>query len=302
MERLSHLRVFARSVETGSFSAVGRQIGMAPSSVSRHINELEEELGVRLFHRTTRRLSPTEAGHLLYERAQRILTEYDEAKLAVTQLDGAASGILRVTMPIAIGRQLTTAILPDFMARYPAIKLVMTMTDRLVDLVDRGIDVGIRVGRQQDSTLIARQLGVSRRRVCAAPSYLRRAGEPRIPEDLRDHACLTFREHPGSNVWTFEKDGGSVEIRVTGDIFAPSADAFVAAAVAGLGIVLSPDWNMLAELAEGKLIEILTDYPTVPAESPIYAVYPHQRYLPPKVRAFIDFLIERRSEFGTPAR
>jgi DNA-binding transcriptional LysR family regulator len=298
MERLSHLRVFARSVEVGSFSAVGRQIGMAPSSVSRHVNELEEELGVRLFHRTTRRLSPTEAGTLLYERAQRILTDYDEAKLAVTQLDGTASGILRITMPIAIGRQLTTAILPDFMTRYPSIKLVMTMTDRLIDLVERGIDVAIRVGRQPDSTLIARQLGVSRRLLCAAPSYLRRAGEPRSPHDLSDHACLTFREHPGSNLWTFEKDGKPLEARVTGDIFAPSADALVAAAVAGLGIILSPDWNMRAELDEGKLVEILTDYAAIPTESPIYAVYPHQRYLPPKVRAFIDFLIERRSDLG----
>lgn len=201
-------------------------------------------------------------------------------------------------MPIAIGRQLTTAILPDFMTKYPAIKLVMTMTDRLLDLVERGIDVGIRVGRQKDSSLIARRLGTSRRRVCVAPSYLRRVGEPQTPEDLRDYACLTFREHPGANIWKFEKDGRSTEVRVTGDIFAPSADALVASAVAGMGIVLSPDWNMRTELAEGKLVEILKDYNAVPTDSPIYAVYPHQRYLPPKVRAFIDFLIERRSDLG----
>ena len=292
MDSVAGMRVLVRVVESGSFSAAGRQLGMAPSSISRQINELETALGVRLFHRTTRKLSLTEAGQIYYERAGRIITEVDEARLAVSEL-GSPTGILRVTIPTGIGRELIVSAVPAFLARYPGVRIVLSMTDYLVDLVEGGFDVGIRVGQLRDSTLKARKIGDSRRVVCASPSYLERAGIPGSPADLEHHNCITFRDHPGHNIWKFRGKSGLMEVRVSGSFFARSADALTAAAVAGLGLVLLPDWNMGLELRQKQLEVVLSKYAAVPEASPIWAVHSHQRHVPPKIRAFIDFLVER---------
>ncbi|MGI9384928.1 MAG: LysR substrate-binding domain-containing protein [Methyloligellaceae bacterium] len=287
------MRALRQVVETGGFSAAGRQLGRAPSSISRQINELEEELGARLFYRTTRKLSLTEAGRLYYERAAQILDAADEAKLAVSHLDGRPSGVLRVTVPTSVGRELVAQALPEFMQRNPAIQVVLTLTDQMTDIVESGVDLAIRIGRQRDSSLKARKIGDGPRRVCASPAYLDRAGTPRTPEDLADHNCLTFREHPGHNVWAFRGPEGASEVRVTGNLFSGSADALAAAAAAGLGIVLLPEWNIGTELRARRVRALLPDYRPAPATSPIYAVYPPTPHLAPKVRAFIDFLVER---------
>ena len=291
MDSVAGMRILLRVVDSGSFSAAARLLDVAPSSVSRQINELEEDLGVRLFARTTRKLSLTEAGHLYYERATSIINEVDEAKLALSQL-GSPSGILRVTVPSGIGRELVASAVPVFLDTYPAIKMVLSMTDRMEDLVDAGIDVAIRVGRQQDSSLKARKIGESRRIVCASPAYLKKAGTPKTPEDLEGHNCITWREHPGQNIWTFRGPNGVSKARVSGSFFAKSADALVAATVAGLGLSLLPDWNMGTELRQKQLRAVLTNYEAIPASSPVYAVHAHQRHVPPKLRVFIDFLIE----------
>lgn len=292
MDSVAGMRILARVVEAGSFSAAGRQLGVAPSSVSRQINELETDLGVRLFHRTTRNLSLTEAGQIYYERAGRIITQVDEARLAVSEL-GSPSGILRVTIPTGIGRALIVSAVPAFLAKYPGIRIVLSMTDHLVDLVEGGFDVGIRVGQLSDSSLKARKIGESRRVVCASPRYLKSAGTPRSPADLEHHNCITFRDHPGQNVWKFRGQSGSVEVRVSGSFFAKSADALTAAAVAGLGLVLLPDWNMGLELRQKQLEVVLSKYDAVPKASPIWAVHSHLKHMPPKIRTFIDFLVER---------
>ncbi len=299
MDTIAAIRVFVRVVEAGSFSGAGRQLGLAPSSVSRQIAELEEQLSATLFHRTTRKLSLTEAGHTYCERAARVLHEVDEAQLAVARLDGSPTGILRVTMPSGVGRFLLAETVPAFCDRYPAVKMVLSMTDHLIDLVETGFDLAIRVGPQQDSSLIARKIGESPRMVCGSPAYLDRAGEPTTPAELANHDCLTWREHPGSNLWRFEGADGHSEVRVSGSLFAANGDALAAAAVGGLGLVLLPDWNVGIELREGRLRPTLSDYRAVPATSTIYAVYPRDRHLPPKVRAFVDFLAER---FSGPGR
>ena len=291
MDSVAGMRVLARVVDAGSFSAAGRQLGMAPSSISRQVNELEAELGVRLFHRTTRKLSLTEAGQIYYERAQRVITEVDEARLAVSEL-GSPTGILRVTIPTGIGRELIVSAVPAFLARYPGVRIVLSMTDYLVDLVEGGFDVGIRVGQLSDSSLKARKIEESRRVVCASPTYLERAGTPRNPGDLEHHNCITFRDHPGHNLWKFRGKNGLTEVRVSGNFFARSADALTAAAVAGLGLVLLPDWNIGIELRLKQLKVVLSKYDAVPNASPIWAVHSHQRHVPPKIRAFIDFLVE----------
>ena len=292
MDSVAGMRILVRVVEAGGFSAAGRQLGVAPSSISRQINELEADLGVRLFQRTTRKLSLTEAGQIYYERAGRIIMEVDEARLAVSEL-GSPTGILRVTVPTGIGRELIVLAVPAFLARYPGIRIVLSMTDYLVDLVEGGFDVGIRVGQLSDSSFKARKIGASRRVVCASSSYLEKAGIPRNPADLEQHNCITFRDHPGHNVWMFRGESGLTEVRASGSFFAKSADALATAAVAGLGLVLLPDWNIGLELRQKQLKVVLSEYDAVPKVSPIWAVHSHQRHVPPKIRAFIDFLVER---------
>ena len=292
MESLNSMRAFVRVVDGGSFSEVARQTGVAPSSVSRQINDLEDELGVRLFHRSTRSLSLTEAGELYYERAARIAHDVDEAKLAVSEL-GSPSGILRVAVPSGVGRELVISAIPAFLARHAGIKIVMSMTDDVVDTIVRRIDVAIRVGELSDSSLRARKIGESPRIVCASPRYLKKAGTPRRPSDLENHPCITWRDHPGHNLWKFRGHDGLTTVRATGNFYAKNADAIAAAAVAGLGFCLLPDWNIAHELRHKQLARVLKRFDAVPAASPVWAVHTHQRHVPPKIRAFIDFLVER---------
>ncbi len=292
MESLNSMRAFVRVVDGGSFSEVARQTGVAPSSVSRQINDLEDELGVRLFHRSTRSLSLTEAGELYYERAARIAHDVDEAKLAVSEL-GSPSGILRVAVPSGVGRELVISTIPAFLARHAGIQIVMSMTDDVVDAIVRRIDVAIRVGELSDSSLRARKIGESPRIVCASPRYLKKAGTPRRPSDLENHPCITWRAHPGHNLWKFRGDDGLTTVRATGNFYAKNADAIASAAVAGLGFCLLPDWNIAHELRHKQLTRVLKRFDAVPAASPVWAVHTHQRHVPPKIRAFIDFLVER---------
>ncbi len=293
MDTIGGMRIFSRVVEAGSFSAAGRQLGAAPSSVSRQINELENDLGARLFHRTTRKLSLTEAGQLYYERASRILIDVDEAKLALSEIGGAPSGILRVTVAASLARLHIMPALADFQSTFPAVKVAVSVTDRMVDLVQEGFDLAIRVGRPRDSSLVARKIGSGRRIVCASPAYLKKAGTPQVPADLANHNCLTFRTHPGSNVWSFRLGRGTLNVRVSGSLFADDGESLVAAAMAGLGLILLPAWLVGVELGEGRLLEVLPEFQIIPKDTPLYALYPHQRHLPPKVRVFIDFLVER---------
>jgi len=295
VEKYTGLRTFVQVVDTGSFSSTARLMGVAPSSVSRQINELEAELSVQLFQRTTRKLSLTEAGQVFHERAAKIILDLDEARLAVSQL-GSPSGVLRISVPSGIGRELVASNLPAFLARYPGIQVVLSMTDELVDTVEDRLDVAIRMGQLSDSTLRARKIVESRRLVCASPEYLDKAGEPKTPGDLAGHNCLTWRAHPGHNVWKFRHKKRTHEVRVTGDFFARSADALIAAAAAGLGLVLLPDLMIGHELRQKLLRPVLTQYQTVPGTTPLWAVHSHGRQVPPKIRVFIDFLVERLSK------
>lgn len=293
MDIYGAMRTFQQVVASQGFAAAGRQLGRATSSVSRQVSELESQLGTRLFNRTTRNLSLTEAGQIYYEHAIRILDKVEEARLAVARLDAEPSGVLRVALPTGIGREIVALVLPGFLARYAGIRVVLSVTDSIIDMIEDRIDVAIRVGQQKDSTLMAQKIGESRRVLCASPGYIERVGAPNRPTDLPKHNCLTFRDHPGHNVWSFRGPEGVEEIRVTGNMFVRSADALAAGAVAGLGLILLPDWNIGIELRSHRLQAALTDYQVVPPASPIYAVYPPSPYVPPKVRAFVDFLRDR---------
>ncbi len=296
METIAGLRIFVRVVEAGSFSEAGRQLGMAPSSISRQINELEDSLGSRLFQRTTRKLSVTEAGELYYERATSIVTEIDEAKLALSQLDGTPTGILRLNVPGSLSRRYIVPIVVAFQEKFPGVEVVLLASDQVMDMIEHRIDLTIRLGVLKDSSLVARKIGSGRRVLCASTAYLDNTDPPKSPADLALHNCLTFRENPGSNTWKFKNSNGVLsEVSVTGNLYANDGESLVAAAAMGHGIILVPEWLVNCELREGTLQEILTNYTTTPKETPMYALYPRQRHLPPKVRAFIDFIVERFS-------
>ena len=294
METIAGLRIFIRVVEAGSFSEAGRQLGMAPSSISRQINELEDSLGSRLFQRTTRKLSLTEAGELYSEHATRIVTEIDEAKLALSQLDGTPTGILRLNVPGSLSRRYIVPAIIAFQEKFPGVEIVLLASDQVIDMIEHRIDLTIRLGSLKDSSLVARKIASGRRVTCASTEYLNKIGDLKTPDDLAKHNCLTFRSNPGSNVWKFKDAKGiTSEVSVSGNLYANDAESLVAAAVAGHGIILVPEWPVRCELKEGLLQELLTSYSSIPKEIPMYALYPRQRHLPPKVRAFIDFMVER---------
>ena len=285
-----------RVVEAGGLSAAGRALGLAPSSVSRRVAELENALGVRLLQRTTRKLSLTEAGETYYERAQIVLRTVEEANLAVTETRTAPSGVLRMTVPGSVARQHIAPAVAAFQRQYSAVRVVMLVTDRVADIVGEGLDLALRVGQLEDSSLIARKIGETRRVVCASPAYLRSAGEPKHPSDLAGHACVTFRTHAGANLWRFRRGRERTEVRATGAFFADDGETLTAASCAGLGVVCLPEWLVGADLSAGRLVEVLSGFTPEPAVTPLHAIYAPGPYVPPKVRAFVDFLAGRFSQ------
>jgi len=292
MDRLEALSLFAKAVESGSFSEAGRQSGLAPSSVSRRIVELETWVGAVLFHRTTRRLNLTEVGRSFYERTRGILLDLEEAKVMAAQLEDHPSGLVRLTIPASMERHLTAGI-GEFQARWPGVEFALNFTDHVVDLVGEGYDLAVRMGQLQDSTLRVRKIGAARRYLCASPRYLDRAAVLERPEDLTGHNCLIFRTHPGYNVWRFKSGARTVDVRASGGFSANSGHALINAARDAMGLVLAPEWLVGRLLANGELVEILPHHPPVPDWTPVYAVHPYQRFVPPKVKTFVDFLVNR---------
>lgn len=293
-ESLIGIQVFVRVVESASFSAAARVLGLAPSSVSRHVSELEQALDAQLFLRTTRRMSLTEAGQIYYQRALRILEEVEISRSELAHL-GEPAGVLRVTLPSGFSREVVSSTLPAFFAEYPGISVLLSVTDRNVNLIEGGFDVALRVGQPVDSTYKATRLGECRRVVCASPTYLSRHGRPQTPAALADHNCLTWRDSPGFNVWRFTTPEGVARVKASGSLFASNADTLIAAAAAGIGITLLPEWNLRSELESGRLQTILDQYDPVPATSPFYALHAHSRHVPRKLRVFLDFL---RTQFA----
>jgi DNA-binding transcriptional LysR family regulator len=248
-----------------------------------------------LFHRTTRKLNLTEVGRSFYERTRSILLDLEEAKVKAAQLEDRPSGLVRLTIPDSMERHLMSGI-GDFQARWPAVEFALNFTDRVVDLVGEGYDLAIRIGELEDSTLRVRKIGTARRYLCASPRYLDRAEALERPEDLTGHNCLIFRTHPGYNVWRFESGGRTVDVRASGNFSANSGNALISAARDARGPVLAPEWLVGPFLAKGELVEVLPKHPPVPDRTPIYAVHPYQRFVPPKVKTFVDFLANRYGE------
>ncbi|MFP2903652.1 LysR family transcriptional regulator [Pyxidicoccus sp. 3LFB2] len=297
---LNELLVFAKVVQAGSFTAAARALRMPKSTVSRKVSELEERIGAQLLQRTTRQLRLTDVGQAYYEHCARIVTEAEEAELAVTRMQSAPHGLLRVTTPLTFS--FLGPLVGEFLKRYPEVQVEMLCTDRSVALMEEGFDLAIRAGKLADSTLIARRLGSIERIVVAAPSYLEVHGTPRTPRELEKHDCLIFGPNITGVVWTLHSGGKSVEVPVRARMAVNEPDMLRALSVAGAGIALSPDIHYTEDIAAGKLRRILPEWSST--GTPVNAVYPGTRHHVPRVMAFVDFLRERwpSSVGGNPRR
>jgi DNA-binding transcriptional LysR family regulator len=292
MDRLAAIEAFVRVAECGSFSQAAERLRSSKSVVSRQVGALEAELGARLIHRTTRALTLTEAGRSYFERATRILADLAEANASVGQLQAAPRGRLRVSAPVSFGFLHLAPALPDFLDRYPDVEVDITTNDRFVDLVDEGFDVAVRIGKLDDSSLVARKIAPMRRTVCAAPAYLEKRGTPASPDDLESHECLCYSNVGRAEEWRFVRpDGAPWPVEVHGRLHVNNGDALRAAALRGFGLAVLPSFLVGRDFQSGALISVLA--PFMPQDSAVYAVYPHARHLSPKVRAFVDFLSQQ---------
>lgn len=292
MDRLASMTAFTKVVESGGFSAASRRLNMSVTMVSNHIQALEERLGVRLLNRTTRKVSLTEAGRAYYERCSQILAEVTEAEEAVGELQSTPRGVLRLNVAQAVV-SVIGQVIAAYVGRYPTASVDMTMTDRMVDMVEEGYDLAIRVTPVPDSNLIVRRLASFRHVLCASPAYLDRHGKPKSPQDIAAHNCLSYQYYPYGQDWHFVSGGAELSIRASGNFRCNSAVALVQAAVSGLGLFLGPTFMVAAEIKAGRLVPLLADY--LPVEFDVCALYPHRRHLSAKVRAFIDLLAEQFS-------
>jgi DNA-binding transcriptional LysR family regulator len=286
---LNEILVFARVVQSRSFTAAARDLQMPKSTVSRKVTDLEDRLGVRLLQRTTRTLGLTDEGRTYYDFCARIIGEVDEAEVAVGRLRGAPRGLLRVTTPLNFA--FMGAILADFAMKNPEVTLDVVSTDRRVGLVEEGFDVAVRAGPLSDSTLIARPLATVRRIVVASPAYLKKRGRPRQPADLSKHACLVFGSGEAPTTWRLQKGATAVDVVVTPRLVINDFDALLDAALAGVGVSMLPVFRCLAPVRERRLEHLLKDWCSPSAT--IHAVYPTARLLSPKVKAFVDHLQEK---------
>ena len=291
---LGDLQTFARTAELGSLTRAAQVLGLTPSAVSRSLQRLEERLGARLLYRTTRNVALTEEGARFHQRVLQLFDDLEEAEAEVGGQAGATSGTLRVSAAIAFGTHQILPLLPALRTRYPGLRLDLDFDDRRVDLVAEGVDVAIRFGALGDSSLIARKIGWTTRVVCAAPAYLEHRGTPKVPDDLAKHDCLVFREAAVAhlNRWPFKTREGRREIDVTGPYRLGDGETLYRLALDGLGIARTSRFIADAALKDGRLVPLLEEW-QVDDQTLLHAVYPHRRYLPPRVSAFIDFLVER---------
>ncbi|MHA2771137.1 LysR family transcriptional regulator [Vibrio harveyi] len=285
---IEHLKLFVRLASTHNISMAGQELGLSPAVASAHINKLEEGLGVRLVHRTTRKVSLTEEGQAFLPHAEEVLATVEAARGAVGVGHKAPTGTLRVTASASFGRLHLVPALKGFMAKYPELTIDFRFSDSIIDMVEGGFDVAVRLAELKDSSLVARKLAPDRRIVVASPEYLAQHGTPLSPEELVNHECVTLA---GLENWVFETPEGQYSMRASGSFRTDNGDAMRDACIDGLGVSINSIWSVYKQLQKGELVEILQDYPLVMNAS-IWAVYPSSRLIAPKVRAFIDYFAE----------
>jgi DNA-binding transcriptional LysR family regulator len=291
MDRLRAFEVFAAVVGQGSFTRAADKLETSPANVTRYVNELEEMLGARLLNRTSRRLSLTETGKTLYDRALSILEEVAETEAIASSAAMQPRGRLRINAPLSFGILHLAPLWPRFMARYPDIELDISLVDRLVDLVDEGFDLAVRISRGGSPSLISRKIAAIRHFVCASPEYVAKHGAPQTPDDIRSHPCIAYAYSASADEWRLlDKDGKLHTVPVTNIFHTNNGETASAAALAGLGLFLQPTFLIGDLLRQGRLVRLLPDYHA--PETDVLAVYPSRRYVSAKVRVMVDFLVE----------
>jgi DNA-binding transcriptional LysR family regulator len=288
---LTGMRVFTAVVEAGSFAAAADKLDLSRGMATRYVAQIEAHLGVRLLNRTTRRLSLTEAGSDYYQRATQVLALVDEAESFAAQKASVPRGTLRVNAPVVFGARHLGRAIGAYLRRYPEVKVDLALSDRVVDLVEEGCDLAVRIATRVDPGLVARPLTRARTVACAAPGYLKAHGVPRAPEDLARHNCLTYSYAMFQYDWRFRRRGRDIAVKVSGNLHGNHGETLCNAALDGLGVILQPTFLVHDAMRAKKLVRVLPEWET--DEFTVYAVYPHRKYLPPKVRSFVDFLVER---------
>ncbi len=291
MSRHDDMSVFVSVVDCGGFSRAADQLRVTPSAVSRIIGRLEHRLGARLLNRTTRHVGPTEEGRAYYARCQTILANIDEAERAVSGAHEAVRGTLRINASVPFATHQLVPLIPAFTKRHPAVSIDLTVSDRLVDLHEEGIDIAIRTGGEADPRYAVRTLAQSRRVVCAAPAYLEAHGTPKTPSDLTNHQCLTFNIREGLNTWPFRVNGKDVSIAASGAVSANNGDTLLQLACAGAGLMRVAEFMAAADIAAGRLVPLLDSFHPGD-EQTIYALYIERGTPTARVRCFLDFLEE----------
>jgi len=297
MDRLTEMEAFAMVVDQGGFTDAAKKMGISKSAVSKHISSLEARLGARLLNRTTRRVSPTEIGLAYYDRARRVLNDAGGAGALVSAMQSAPSGLLRMSVATDFGVTLLSPILGEFLKEYPSITINMVLNNRYVELISEGFDMAIRMGELEDSSLRARKITDTTRRMVAAPSYFQTYGRPMKIDDLNEHKLLHYSSQAAGNVWKITAPSGEKrQVRSAGWLTVNDGQSLLNAAIAGLGIAYLPSFLYYAALKEGLIEEAIPDLPVDIIG--IYAVYPPGRFTQPKVRAFIDFLVAAFADKG----
>jgi DNA-binding transcriptional LysR family regulator len=293
LDRVTGMQVFARVAALGSLSAAARALGISQTMATKHLGALEGRLGVKLLHRTTRRLTLTEPGRRYLEAVERILGDLEEADAVASADRVEPRGTLRLNVPLSFGVREIAPAIPDFVQLHPSVRIDLGLNDRIVDLVEEGWDLAIRIGGLSPSTLVARKLAPCRLLVCGSPAYLEVHGTPRTVKDLKSHNCLgyTLSSRVGPDRWHFGRDGG-IAVPVTGNLRAGNGDALLAAALAGQGLIYQPTFIVGEDVRMGRLVALSLDEPLIESSN-VYAVYPSDRHPPAKVRAFVDFLVQR---------
>lgn len=297
MPYLESIRVFVRTVELGSITAGGRDLRLTPAVASNRVKELENRLGIRLINRTTRKLALTEAGRTYFDYACKVVEALDESEAVIGGISDTPKGAVKVTAPLGLGRRILAPLVPGFNDRFPEIELRLRLSDRKVDMMAENVDVAFVLGALQDSSMKMRSIAECPRLLCAAPSYVERFGMPATPADLIEgrHRCLLLR-FPGSPEWnwTLMTDGVARRYNVAGPYDADEGDVLTDWALDGRGIVMKPAFEVAPHLASGTLVPVLVDHPPPPVR--LACIYPHKRLQDPKVRLFVDYMVEECRE------
>lgn len=294
MDKYQEMRVFAGVVDAGSFVSAADALGMSKAAVSRYVSDLEQRLGVRLMHRTTRKLSLTQEGEVYLTRCREILASIEDSEAEISTRSDTASGLLKVSVPVSFGIQHLAPMWGEFMDSHPRVSLDVQLADRVTDLVDEGFDLAVRIARLPDSSLVSRKLASTRLVLCASPDYLERCGAPQHPSEIAQHDVIGYSLLAMGDQWQFTGPEGPVGVKVKPRLVTNNGDTCVAACVRGTGIQLQPTFLIARELTSGRLVEVLPQYRSI--ELGIYAVYPTRKFLLPKVRALVEFLAAKLAD------